>query len=509
MASVRAPHTTKGEDRVKAWDWMTMFLLIGLGIVSRLPFQSTILHHWDSVNFALALEHFDVRLHQPHPPGTFLVYILVGRLFNLFLHNPNASLVWVSIIATGLAMAAIFILGTIWFDRRTGLATALLIVTSPLVWFHGEVALSYQLEFLWVLMIILACCKVPAGATKALYASALLLGLSGGIRPNTPFFLFPLWFTAVGSGVWARKYSVRNLAVALSLLATGVGLWAIPVVIMSGGPAAYWHVLESWRAEHLEEGGMAARIARLGMITLYGVGAGLIPVGWALLREWRVLRGNLLHDRRTQAFALWIGPALAYFIFIHLRQSGQTFTIVPAFIIIAGISTVSVGGYLEWLNRKAWVIVTAFVVICNGVFFLFGPAYRFGRSADLIFNPPTWAAIRNYDTEIERRLDVIRREFTPEETVVIAGPRNFRLPDFYLRDYQDTSLYARLGEDAIVLPSKVHTLVLFDDDVFPEMSVKSGLRLLSLPGGGSIRYIRWNDDQQVRMSESSFEVQKR
>ena len=43
--------------------------LWALALITRLPCRSIILHHWDSVNFALALEHYDVRLHQPHPPG--------------------------------------------------------------------------------------------------------------------------------------------------------------------------------------------------------------------------------------------------------------------------------------------------------------------------------------------------------------------------------------------------------------------------------------------------------
>jgi hypothetical protein len=507
MRTIRAGVTM---ERVETWGQATILFLILIGIASRLPFQSSILHHWDSVNFALALEKFDVRLHQPHPPGTFVFYIFLGRLFNLFLHDANTSLVWVSIVATGLAAALVFLLGTTWFGRRAGLIISLVMVTSPLVWFHGEVALSYMLEFFWVLLIVLACFKARLGDRRALFASALLMGLAGGIRPNTPVFLFPLWSVAVLLGFRARKYSLRDLIVMLCLATIGVMLWAVPLVTMSGGPAAYWKTIQIWRAGHMQESGSAediiSNIGRLVMYILYGVGVGLIPVGWALVRDWRALKDHLLRDWRAQTIALWVGPALAYVTFIHLRQPGHTFTIMPAFMIIAGLATALVARYLERFNQNAWLLVTGLVIVCNSLFFLFGPASLFGSSR-LIFSTPTWTTIREYDTYVIERLDMIRREFSPEETAVIANTRNFRLLDFYLRDYQFTSLSYDSTAGPLPLPDQVHTLVIFDDSVLPQIAAGPNVRTFSLAGGDDIRAVTWNEDQQVRVSQTVFEIQ--
>jgi hypothetical protein len=151
--------------------------LFALGVFSRLPFRSQLLYHWDSVNFALAIEHFDIRLHQPHPPGTFVIYVMLGRLFNWFLHDPNTSLVWISILTSGLSAVLIFVLGRRWFDRRVGLAAALLMLTSPLIWFHGEIALAYMPEFFWVILVVMLCFGFFQGNDKAFLASALCLGL--------------------------------------------------------------------------------------------------------------------------------------------------------------------------------------------------------------------------------------------------------------------------------------------------------------------------------------------
>ena len=57
-------------------DVIAVVSLFGLTLITRLPFSGAILYHWDSINFALALEHFDVALGQPHIPG-YLLYVLL------------------------------------------------------------------------------------------------------------------------------------------------------------------------------------------------------------------------------------------------------------------------------------------------------------------------------------------------------------------------------------------------------------------------------------------------
>lgn len=477
-------------------------LIFVSGLVSRIPFRSNVLHHWDSVNFALALEHFDVRLHQPHPPGTFVIYLGLGKLINFFLPDPNASLVWVSILSSGLAAVFIFLLARHWFGERAGLSAALLLLSSPLIWFHGEIALSYMPEACLVLIIAFLCFKQQAGNEKAFLASALLMGLAGGIRPNTPVFLFPLWIFSV------RQFPARKIAIALAVMAGGAMVWGAPMIMLSGGPVAYWEIMRLWREGHMAEStqlmSVAINGARLGMFTLFCLGAGFVPMLLAFSRQdFKFLLRTLLSDRRAQTLAFWIAPAAGYFTFVHLRQPGHTFTIMPALIIMAGLAITTVAGNRAKGGISLWIAITFFVVISNSLFFWFGPSYLFGSSRS-IFNTPTWTTIREYDADITCRLETIRRAFRPEETAVLAGPRNFRLPDFYLRDFQLTSLSYQLGEESLVLPEHVHTLVLFDDSVLPQLQVAPSLHVLSLPGGKSIRYLTWDENQYVQLSRNSL-----
>src|SRR5437867_4062852 len=122
--------------------WLYSLALFVLTVVCRLPFTSKLLYDQDAVQFALALENYDVYLQQPHPPGYFL-YVMAGKAINLFAQNGNASFVLLSVIASGLTVVAIYQLGRTLFDRETGLWAATFALTSPLLWYYGEVALTY------------------------------------------------------------------------------------------------------------------------------------------------------------------------------------------------------------------------------------------------------------------------------------------------------------------------------------------------------------------------------
>ena len=53
--------------------WSAVALFLGT-VISRVPFRSHVLYHWDSVNFAYAMRRFDVIAEQPQPPG-YIAYV--------------------------------------------------------------------------------------------------------------------------------------------------------------------------------------------------------------------------------------------------------------------------------------------------------------------------------------------------------------------------------------------------------------------------------------------------
>ena len=129
-------------ERFERQDWIAATMIFAACIGLRIPFRSELAYHWDSVQFMLALNDFNVSLSQPHAPGYFL-YVMLGRLANFFVGDPHASLMWMSVVFGSALPAVMYLLGAAMFNRRTGLAAALFAATSAQVWFHSCVALNY------------------------------------------------------------------------------------------------------------------------------------------------------------------------------------------------------------------------------------------------------------------------------------------------------------------------------------------------------------------------------
>src|SRR2546426_6863576 len=92
-------------------DWWVAVAFFAAALALRIPFRSQLAYHGDSAEFALAIREYNVALSQPHAPGYFL-YVMLGRLVNLFVGDPNASLVWLSVAFGSALAAAVYLLGT-------------------------------------------------------------------------------------------------------------------------------------------------------------------------------------------------------------------------------------------------------------------------------------------------------------------------------------------------------------------------------------------------------------
>lgn len=116
-----------------------MLFLIALAM--RIPFRSHFAYHWDSAQFALAMGEYNIRISQPQAPGYYL-YIALGRLMNLVVGDPHAALVWLSVLSGAWLVLIGYLLASSMFGRECGVGTGLILLTSPLCWFHSEVALT-------------------------------------------------------------------------------------------------------------------------------------------------------------------------------------------------------------------------------------------------------------------------------------------------------------------------------------------------------------------------------
>src|SRR6266851_3215534 len=209
--------------------------------ISRFAFRSHDLYDLDSVNFALAMERFDPRVHQPHPPGYFL-YICLGRLLNSILHDANLALVILSIAASCGVIIVIYKTALDWFGPREARFASILFLFSPLGWFHGIVALTYSVEAFFSALLGYLCWRMNCGNVALIAPAGVILGISAGIRPSSLLFLGPLYLFSL------RNAELNRKLVGVAVLVLTLAAWLLPMIWASGGFGAYFGALVSlWR----------------------------------------------------------------------------------------------------------------------------------------------------------------------------------------------------------------------------------------------------------------------
>ena len=426
MKTVRQVHENicSSKDEI-----LLLFLLFSVTVITRIPFTSKLLYHWDSVQFALALEDYDITVHQPHPPGYFL-YVMLGRLINFFVKDANSTFIFISILFSGLAVVAIYYLGKEIFDKKTGILAALIALTSPNLWFHGEVALTYVVEAFFSSFAALLCWRILKGEHKYLWLSVIILGIAGGIRQNTVVFLFPLWLFAV------KGVTLRKIIASLGLLGLVCLLWFIPMVWMTGGWNAYNEALrELWEfntghVSVFEQGWASFKIFSSALVKfiIYGVGAGIFILGIAMYSLIRHKKLGSLDRQKTFFFLLWITPSVLFYllIFIHPANPGYVLIFTPALLILTAAAIGFISDDLKRLMKKdlAPLIASIIIVINTTMFF--------------VYNYVSYREIRTHDRDLSIMFDGIK-SFPPENTAIFVEPYifyGFRHIMYYLPEYR-------------------------------------------------------------------------
>ena len=213
----------------------------------------------DSINLALGVESFDVASHRPHPPG-YPVFIAmarvstaaVGMLAPSWDRDRRAAVglgIW-SLVAGTLAVFVIAeLLALIGFAPLIASLAAAVCVASPLFWFSSVRPLTDVPGLVGALLVqtwlVRGLWRVPSRAERVprdWILGAAAAGLIVGIRSQTIWLTGPLlvWCAAV---LMVRR---QFRGVALFGLAAGLGVlvWAVPLVVDSGGPAAYWRSVQ-------------------------------------------------------------------------------------------------------------------------------------------------------------------------------------------------------------------------------------------------------------------------
>jgi hypothetical protein len=429
-------------ERLSDEDWKVAGIVLLLGVATRIPFACPMAFTSDSARFALALSHFDVSQMRPHAPG-YILYVALAKLISAVAGDATASLVAVSVISSGLAAMLTFLLVSRMYGRASGLVTSLLLLTSPLFWYNGEMPLTYALEGMLTVAFAVACYEVVLGKTAWLLPAVVLLGLAAGVRQTLLFVLAPLLFYAM------RKCNARQIVVSVLICAATCAAWLIPMIALSGGLEQYTSSVaaqyRTWVLTPLPW--IVASKIRSGILLrylFYSLWLAAVPVIFYCART--VMRRDVFRDQRVHFLLLWIVPSVIYFVGFNIYNPGHVVFLLPALFVMAGEgifvlagalrqrahssavgaragALVGAYGHTRW--RMAGVVATTGVIaVTNAFMFCWGTGEM------------SYAAIKRDSGELASQVHLTRKNFSAERSMIVTCRLNTQaglyLPEFLI-----------------------------------------------------------------------------
>jgi hypothetical protein len=380
---------TAGHDRI-------VLAVAALFVCAHLAWLTGHLEDIDSINFALGLRHYDVAAHQPHPPG-YPVFTLVARGL-AWLVSPFAAddltrralgMAALASIAGGLALLALYqVLRWCVSSPSVDAATArsahgpvptrdvaavplvgtLLTATSPLFWLTAARPLSDMpgLAAALTCQALLLRASAPTAQLRAALVAAAACGVATGVRSQVTWLVVPLlaWLFVL---VWRRRDVRAALAVAATALG-GVLVWAVPMVALTGGVAAYRVALTAQAGEDFD--GVPMLVMQPGVRRLLQALADTVvsPWGWwplAVLVSVLAVAGVLALRGRTR-LATWLGLGYLPYVVYHLlfQETETTRYALPLMPFVAALSAIALA---RWMPRLAPFGAAAIGVVALGV----------------------------------------------------------------------------------------------------------------------------------------------
>src|SRR5437660_1191639 len=167
--------------------WWREALGAALVLISRILTAPKTPWENDEFLFAEAVRKFDPSNYHPHPPG-YPLFVLLGKLLMLIVHDPWRALVIVNVVAAPIGFIALARAFRNWIDDADlAVAGALLYYFSASMLVHGTLALSDGVAVAFLSLVILT--LSASEGEGSVWVGGAQANVPGAVRParSLPF----------------------------------------------------------------------------------------------------------------------------------------------------------------------------------------------------------------------------------------------------------------------------------------------------------------------------------
>ncbi len=500
---------------VRTWEVVAWVLLVVWMTASRWAVAPDILYEWDSANYALGMQEFDVYHHQPHPPG-YPLFLAALRLAARLGGNEVTPFLVVNSI---LGSAILLLMG--WLIRRTAgplgaLALAFAFSVCPPFWCQGASSTAYIAECF---------CSVACGGLAlalvrrriSLLLAALLLGLVLGIRPSGTVGLTPV----VLLGALLSRPRLSDWIKAAVGFGAACSVWFFPLIIYGGGWVKYRMASDALFAWQLDIG------------SVFGGDWSTVPHNGGTLSRylidsmnllWIALAGNAILVvikrpmvwRTAGLLACWVVPGVAVYTLHHLAKSAYVLTLAPATFLMTLMLYVTGRRGLDapWRRAFSWAngAILGLYLLLNITAFMTAVPVPLLRHKDARIDVPKKAYLAGdygrlgliYRTYPQRQMRELVDKLDPDQDLVVYlfGTHELHRFETYYHPHQ-WMMATTIGHQwALVNPPNRHFPDTFGDF---QITVLYTPKLGSLPNGMTCvsaiydRLILTRDDMELEI----------
>ena len=407
-------------EKNKKNKYIAYLILTTVTLITRIPFITRYLFEWDSVQLALGIKNFNIIQHQPHPPGYFF-HIYLGKLLNLFIKNPNYSLIAINIIFTIIAGIIFYhIAKKIFKNQILATLSSLIFLTNPYIWFHGEFVNVYILDTLFALIYFYLSILIIQDKRKNLMLIfSLLFGIGIGFRQSLIIFFVPLYLFTAYYHLKNQKHYLKNILLNIIILISSTLLWLIPTIYLTGSIQKF---IEITKNQYLTTTSATSILFLTRIKTLTQQTANVIKLIiyscniLFILIIYNFIKKRPKFDKNSKTILwLWFLPSFLFYSFIHLGKAGYIMTLTPL-ILILGILAIY---KLKSITNK--YIIIFLVIIIQTASFLFN--VNLINNKKFLINTAPYSInavnLKNNDKRIEQIIETIKK-YDSKDTIVIA-----------------------------------------------------------------------------------------